>query len=101
MFVIEPRLAYSVPTAMRRATNIGVKMKKLVLGALNYSEALMFATTKDEQDLIAILSRATVVKEDWQNHYWFKTDGVPNVKYLNSEDIEECERVKENEDETV
>lgn len=74
-------------------------MKKLLV-ELDYSSNLMCANSKDEQDLIRILSNAKVVKYDYRfNGVLYMTDQSFKMKMIEDTEIlpgEPEEEVKEN-----
>ena len=69
-------------------------MNKLLL-ELDYQTFLVCANSKDEQDLLRILSNALVVKENWQKKCTFYTDNVPKIKFITGSEILECEPADE------
>lgn len=69
-------------------------MNKLLF-KIDYDRYLICTGLVDEQNLLAILSRAKVVKRDWSKECFYHIDEIPKVDLVDAEKILASEPIDE------
>ncbi len=54
---------------------------------LDYSEFFIPQSTSDAEKLMTIMSRGMIVKEDWKNRVYIKSDDNVNIRYIDLEKV--------------